>query len=108
MNYQLTGGFRGELSSVRQENSYSAPRYSFYTIPRIEWERTDFYSPLLPLSGGIVFQSNLIPVLCRSSLYFRYKFSPRWKMSLSGSLDESEGEYRISILSIIVKIIVLW
>lgn len=33
VNYQLTGGFRGELSSVRQENSYSAPRYSFYTIP---------------------------------------------------------------------------
>ena len=92
VNYQLTGGFRGELSSVRQENSYSVPRYSFYTIPRIEWERTDF---LLPAAATVWW--NRLPKQSYSrfyaapSLYFRYKFSPRWKMSLSGSLDESEG-----------------
>ena len=92
VNYQLTGGFRGELSSVRQENSYSAPRYSFYTIPRIEWERTDFL-----LTAAATVWWNRLPKQSYSrfyaapSLYFRYKFSPRWKMSLSGSLDESEG-----------------
>ena len=92
VNYQLTGGFRGELSSVRQENSYSAPRYSFYTIPRIEWERTDFL-----LTAAATVWWNHLPKQSYSrfyaapSLYFRYKFSPRWKMSLSGSLDESEG-----------------
>ena len=92
VNYQLTGGFRGELSSVRQENSYSVPRYSFYTIPRIEWERTDFL-----LTAAATVWWNRLPKQSYSrfyaapSLYFRYKFSPRWKMSLSGSLDESEG-----------------
>lgn len=92
VNYQLTGGFRGELSSVRQENSYSAPRYSFYTIPRIEWERTDFL-----LTAAATVWWNRLPKQSYSrfyaapSLYFRYKFSPCWKMSLSGSLDESEG-----------------
>ena len=92
VNYQLTGGFRGELSSVRQENSYSAPRYSFYTIPRIEWERTDFL-----LTAAATVWWNRLPKQSYSrfyaapSFYFRYKFSPRWKMSLSGSLDESEG-----------------
>ena len=92
VNYQLTGGFRGELSSVRQENSYSAPRYSFYTIPRIEWERTDFL-----LTAAATVWWNRLPkqsyfrFYAAPSLYFRYKFSPRWKMSLSGSLDESEG-----------------
>lgn len=92
VNYQLTGGFRGELSSVRQENNYSAPRYSFYTIPRIEWERTDFL-----LTAAATVWWNRLPKQSYSrfyaapSLYFRYKFSPRWKMSLSGSLDESEG-----------------
>ena len=92
VNYQLTGGFRGELSSVRQENSYSAPRYSFYTIPRIEWERTDF---LLTAAATVWWNRLPKPSYSRfyaaPSLYFRYKFSPRWKMSLSGSLDESEG-----------------
>lgn len=92
VNYQLTGGFRGELSSVRQENSYSVPRYSFYTIPRIEWERTDFL-----LTAAATVWWNRLPkqsyfrFYAAPSLYFRYKFSPRWKMSLSGSLDESEG-----------------
>ena len=63
VNYQLTGGFRGELSSVRQENSYSAPRYSFYTIPRIEWERTDFLLHCLVESSS---KAILFPFLCRS------------------------------------------
>lgn len=62
VNYQLTGGFCGELSSVKQENAYSAHSYSFYTVPRIEWERNDFCSLPPLLSGGLICQSNLIAV----------------------------------------------
>lgn len=92
VNYQLTGGFRGELSSVKHENSYSAPRYSFYTIPRMEWEKNDF---LLTTTATVRWSSlpkqSYYRFYAAPSLYFRYKFSSRWKMSLSGSLDESEG-----------------
>ncbi len=37
VNYQLTGGFRGELSSVT--GPYSANRYMFYATPHLEWNR---------------------------------------------------------------------
>ena len=55
-------------------------------------ERTDFL-----LTAAATVWWNRLPKQSYSrfyaapSLYFRYKFSPRWKMSLSGSLDESEG-----------------
>lgn len=92
VNYQLTGGFRGELSSVEQENSYSAPRYSFYTIPRIEWERNDFLlTATATVRWSCLPKQSYYRFYAAPSLYFRYKFSSRWKMSLSGSLDESEG-----------------
>lgn len=92
VNYQLTGGIRGELSSVKQENNYSANRYSIYTIPRIEWEKNDFLLTATASVRWSHFPEQSYSRFCTSpSLYFRYKFTPRWKMSLSGSMDRSEG-----------------
>ena len=92
MNYQLTGGFCGELSSVKQENAYSAHSYSFYTVPRIEWERNDFLFTAATTVRWSHLPKQSYSRFCVSPFFcFRYKFTPRWKMSLLGSLDESEG-----------------
>lgn len=93
VNYQLSGGLRGELSTVKSESSYSANRYMLYVTPLMEWERNDF---LLKASADARWSCFLRQSYCRfyvnPSLYFRYKFTPRWKMSLSGSLDRGEGD----------------
>ena len=92
VNYQLTGGFCGELSSVKQENAYSAHSYSFYTVPRIEWERNDFLFTAATTVRWSHLPKQSYSRFCVSPFFcFRYKFTPRWKMSLLGSLDESEG-----------------
>ena len=92
VNYQLTGGFCGELSSVKQENAYSAHSYSFYTVPRIEWERNDFLFSAATTVRWSHLPKQSYSRFCVSPFFcFRYKFTPRWKMSLLGSLDESEG-----------------
>lgn len=92
VNYQLTGGFCGELSSVKQENAYSAHSYSFYTVPRIEWERNDFLFTAATTVRWTHLPKQSYSRFCVSPFFcFRYKFTPRWKMSLLGSLDESEG-----------------
>ena len=92
VNYQLTGGFCGELSSVKQENAYSAHSYSFYTVPRIEWERNDFLFTAATTVRWTHLPEQSYSRFCVSPFFcFRYKFTPRWKMSLLGSLDESEG-----------------
>ena len=92
VSYQLTGGFRGELSSVKQWNTYAANRYAFYATPHMEWEKNDFL-----LTDSASAQWSRLPEQSYScfyvspTFYFRYKFNPRWKMSLSGSVDRSEG-----------------
>jgi hypothetical protein len=92
VNYQLTGGFRGELSSVKQENHYSANRYMLYAAPRMEWEKNNFL-----LTASATAQWSRFPTQSYSrfyitpSLFFRYKFTPRWKMYLSGNIDKTEG-----------------
>ena len=92
VNYPLTGGFCGELSSVKQENAYSAHSYSFYTVPRIEWERNDFLFTAATTVRWSHLPKQSYSRFCVSPFFcFRYKFTPRWKMSLLGSLDESEG-----------------
>lgn len=93
VNYQLSGGFRGELSTVKSEGSYAANRYMLYAIPRMEWERNDFL-----LTASAAAQWSRFPrqsysrIYVNPSLYFRYKFTPRWKMSLLSSLDRGEGD----------------
>lgn len=92
VNWQLTSGFRGELSSVKNETSYAAHRYMFYTIPRLEWEGN-----CCSLSASAAMHWSRFPSQSYSSLYvnpsfyFRYKFTPRWKISLSGSVEKTEG-----------------
>ncbi|WP_455673639.1 carboxypeptidase-like regulatory domain-containing protein [Phocaeicola sp.] len=92
VNYQVTTGFRGELSSVNYNGSYFANRYQVYAIPRIEWERNDFQ-----LTASATTQWNCLPehsyhqFYLAPSLYLRYKFTPRWKISLSGSLNQMQG-----------------
>lgn len=92
VNYQLMGGFRGELSSVKQGNTYSANRYVFYATPHIEWEKNDF---LLTASAsaqwGCLPEQSYSRFYVSPTFYFRYKFNPRWKMSLSGNIDKREG-----------------
>lgn len=90
--YRITGGVCGELSSVRHTGTYSANRYQLYATPHIEWEKNDFL-----LTASTAAQWNHIPshaylVFCLApSLYLRYKFTPRWKMSLSGNLNKTQG-----------------
>lgn len=92
VTYQLTTGFRGELSSVKDEECYSANKYAIYATPRLEWERNDFqvtatgvaqWSHLPDQSYGSFYVNPL--------LYVRYRFTPRWRISLSGGLNKSEG-----------------
>ena len=66
--------------------------YSFYTVPRIEWERNDFLFTAATTVRWTHLPKQSYSRFCVSPFFcFRYKFTPRWKMSLLGSLDESEG-----------------
>lgn len=92
VTYQLTSGFRGELSSVKKEEYYSANRYILYAMPRLEWERSDFF-----VSATGTLQWNNLPkqsyqqFSVNPSLYIRYRFNSHWRMSISGSLKQAES-----------------
>ncbi len=92
VNVQLTGGLSGELSSIKQTNTFKANRFTTYVVPRLEWES---YNLLLTAQTAARWMR--LPSLSfgrftlNPSVYLRYKFSPRWKASFSGSLTHSEG-----------------
>lgn len=90
VNYQLTGGFRGELSSVT--GPYSANRYMFYATPHLEWNRENIL-----LTAALSAQWSHLPeqschyLFLNPSVFFRYTLTPRWKMYLSGNITRSTG-----------------
>lgn len=92
VNYQLTGGFRGELSSVKKETAYCANRFTLYATPRLEWEKNDFnLSVSASTTWSRFIDQSRNYTFVNPSLFFRYKFGPRWKMYLSGNLERTEG-----------------
>lgn len=90
INYQLTGGIQGEISSVNGD--YSANRYMFYAIPRLEWNTENIF-----LATSLSAQWNHLPeqsyhyLSVNPSIFFRYTFTPRWKTSLSGNITQTTG-----------------
>lgn len=75
----------------RQDTLKSAHRYMFYTVPRLEWEGNRFWLTASAAMHWSRFPGQSYSSLCvNPSFYFRYKFTPRWKISLSGSMDKTE------------------
>lgn len=93
VNWQLTGGGSGEFSLVKQEaTTYSAHHYRLYAVPRMEWEKNSF---LLAASVDIHWSrfphQSYSSLYADPSIYFRYQFTPRWKVYLSGRMEKTEG-----------------
>ena len=92
VNYQLTGGFCGELSSVKQENAYSAP--SLFLLYRslasngrgLIFAHRRCHCPVESSSKAILF-----PFCVSHSFVSAINLLPVGKCPYLGSLDESEG-----------------
>ncbi len=92
INYQLTGGISGELSSVKRTDTFSAHRFTAYAVPRLEWESYHWQITAQASARWMRLPVRSFDRLSLNpSIYVRYKFSPRWRVSLSGSLNHNEG-----------------
>ncbi len=90
---ELTTGINGRLTFVNQDIDFQAHRLQVYVRPDLSWEKSEFRMGLIPnMTWERHPEQEESKAFLHPLFYIRHRFSPRWSIQASASLQhQTEG-----------------